>query len=184
MKKITKIFASVFTLLLVCVGVIGLVGCKDKEEKSSIPNNVAYGQEFTVLTKSVKHCEGTHVSGQVIISVDLQVGIFNTTNKDYNLNHEALVLMWDDNTFMINGKSYVQFSTNTEEYSVILPNSIKNANWTNGMKFVHVWNSAWTNTPLQQTAVINKLKDINFTLKYNNIQVATFNLDVSNITFA
>lgn len=32
MKKITKIFASVFALVLVCVGAIGLVGCKNKED--------------------------------------------------------------------------------------------------------------------------------------------------------
>lgn len=183
MKKITKIFASVFALLLVCVGAIGLVGCKNNEEKPSMPNNIAYGQEFTILTNSVKTCEGTNFYGKIFITMDFQVGILNTTNQEYNLNHQALILYWDDNDLTINDKTYLQFSTDSEEYSVILPNTIKNNNWTNGMRFDYTCSGSWTNSTQQRESVKNRLKDVNFTLKYNGIQVASFKMDISNIDF-
>ena len=111
MKKITKIFASVFALLLVCVGAIGLVGCKDKENNPTAPNNIAYGQEFTVSTSVIDWCGGYDVEyGWAKINVDFRVTILNTTNQEYYLNNELLVLSWDDDKFTtLGGQTYLQY---------------------------------------------------------------------------
>lgn len=178
-----KILTSLFAFVLVLTGAICLSGCKNEENKTNTPNNIVYGQEFTILTNSVKTCKGTNFYGEIFITMDLQVSILNTTNEEYNFNHQALVLSWDDNDLTIDDKTYLQFSTDTDEYSTILPRAIKNANWTSGMRFTYTCDGSWTNSADQQRSVKNRLGAVNFTLKYNGVQVASFNMDVSNIDF-
>lgn len=183
MKKITKIFASIFALLLVCVGAISLGGCKDSDTPDIMLSNTVYGQEFTVLDYSITSCKKVSFNS-LKIAIKFRGSILNTTDEDFNFNSLVYVLSWDNNKLTYNSKTSIPFSSDTsEEYGKVSPKTVKVLDWGSEMTFTYDFGRSWDTEDSDCESITKILKNINFTLKYNGVQVGYFNMDVSNISF-
>ena len=141
MKKITKIFASVFALLLVCVGAIGLVGCKDKENKA----------------------EGLVAEGLVIGGLTFEQKSISIPTKTYNAQKLVGNAYVDDYTKSCAVVSIeYEVSNNTESIQALKPSLFT--------RYVQLFDSHWSNKQYevtsQSTGVLYKNDNEEYKVEY------------------
>ena len=139
MKKITKIFASVFALLLVCVGAIGLVGCTESNENKKNDGLVIGGLTFKQTSISIP----TKTSNPYLS---------NSVFDDYTRNYATVYIEYE-------------ISNNTEQVQMLKPILFKR----DVQLFESYWDTREYTKTVGRTDEFYRKDDKSYTVEYVTI---------------